>query len=301
MDVLGVAVSDELHRRWRQWLAPDVQPFFVVSLRPWPRSLRCARSLDPELDDTYSTWRVDRSLETRWLDEATFLEMPPSRRAMLVRTQVDHRRGAVPAVRRWGDVLDRTALRSQADGHRFVWWPSLVASNPHEVLSRVVDASPDGSAPQALPSRHREVAGATWERCAALVPEARRMAGSFPTSSGANCFGTVMAAAGVVGVEHDMVLRGPFLAWLDATCRPGGRDDEPGTVLLWRDSEGAPVHAAVTIGDGWVLEKASGEWWTPRAVRAVGDVVRATRARGQHLERHHIAAPGSPAGGPQRG
>lgn len=86
------------------------------------------------------------------------------------------------------------------------------------------------------------------------------------------------------------MLREPFLAWLDTTCRLGGRDEEPGTVLLWRDSDGEPFHAAVTIGDGWALEKASGEWWTPRAVRAVRDVIRASRAPGQHLERHHITA-----------
>ncbi|MGH9086099.1 MAG: hypothetical protein ACRDYW_11650 [Acidimicrobiales bacterium] len=297
MDVLGVAVSDDLHHRWRRWLAPEVQPFFVDSLGPWPRSLRRARSLDPELRDTYKAWRIDRSLEILWLDESTFLGMSRSQRTALVRAQVAHRRGAVPSVRRWSDVLDPETTRSQADGRRFVWWPSLVARDPHAVLPRVVTASLDGEANEALPSRHREVARTTWDGCASVLPEARRIAGSFAPSSGPNCFGTVMAAAGAIGAAHEWMLQAPFLAWLDAGCRPGGRDCDPGTVLLWRDSEGAPVHAAVTIGDGWALEKASQEWWTPRAVRVVGDVVRATRARGQHLERHRILALGSNAGG----
>jgi hypothetical protein len=206
----------------------------------------------------------------------------------LVRAQVDHRRGAVPSVRRWSDLVDPATLRSQADGRRFVWWPSLVASNPHEILSRVACAAPDGGERDALPSRHAEVARATWNRCAAALPKARRVAGSFPASSGPNCFGTVMAAAGVAETPHKWTLQAQFLAWLDAACRPGGRDDDAGTVLLWRDSKGAPVHAVVTVGDGWVLEKASQEWWTPRAIRPVGDVIRTSRARGQRLERHRI-------------
>lgn len=287
--VLGVVVSADLRTCWRHWLAPDVQPFFVDSLRPWPKSVVRKTSLSPELGHTYKAWRIDRSLKTLWLDEAAFLGMSRSQRATLVRAQVGHGRGAVPSVRRWSDVLDPATLRSQADGHRFVWWPSLVASNPHEILTRVAAAAPDGGEADALPSRHREVQRATWDRCAATLPGAKRLAGSFPPSSGPNCFGTAMAAAGVAGAEHECMFQAPFLAWLDSASRPGGRDGDAGTVLVWHDSKGEPVHAAVTIGDGWVLEKASGEWWTPHAVRTVGDVVRASRARGQHLVRHRIA------------
>lgn len=87
------------------------------------------------------------------------------------------------------------------------------------------------------------------------------------------------------------MLQAPFLEWLAGACRrSGGGDDEPGTVLVWRDGNNLPVHAAVTIGDGWALEKASGEWWTPRAVRSTKDVIRAARAAGQRLERHRITA-----------
>src|SRR5687767_694711 len=100
MRVLGVSVSADLHNGWRQWLAPEVQPFFVEPLRTWPKSTLGARSLTRELRDTYKAWRVDRSLKTLWLDEETFLGMSRSQRATLVRAQVDHRRGAVPSVRR---------------------------------------------------------------------------------------------------------------------------------------------------------------------------------------------------------
>jgi hypothetical protein len=284
--VLGIDVSADVLTRWAEWLAPAVQPFFVESRRGWPKS--AAGALSPELGDTYRTWRVDTSLERVWLDEETFSALSRSQRSSLVRAQVEHGRGAVPSVRRWSDVVVPAVLRAQADGHRFVWWLSIVARNPLGVLSRVIDAAPDGGAPVGFPSRHREVSDATWRRCASVLPGARRIAGSFPPSSGPNCFTTVLSGAGVPGIEHEGVLQAPFLAWLDAACRPGGRDDDPGTVLVWRDRDGAPVHGAVTIGNGWALEKASREWWTPRAIRHVSDVVRSARARGQRLERHTI-------------
>ena len=263
------------------------------SLRRWPRGAAPATGLGAELGHTYRAWRVDRSLKTLWLDEARFFDLPRPRRASLVRSQVEHGRGGVPTVRRWSDVLDPAVLRAQADGHRFVWWPSVVALNPRDVLARVASNAPDGAADSAPPSRHAEVAPATWKRCVAKLPAARALAGSFPRGSGPNCFGTVMAAAGIEGAGDECVVESPFLSWMEATCGRGGADDEPGTVLLWRDAAGLPVHAAVTIGDGWAVEKASAEWWTPRAVRTVGEVIRTSRLKGQHLERHRILRTGS--------
>lgn len=290
VNVLGIDVSDGLQARWQAWLAPALQPFFVAPGRAnrWPTAAPEAPVLSAELGHTYRTWAIDRSLQVIWLDEATFLDMPRSRRAALVRAQVEHRRGAVPSVRRWANAIEASELRSQADGHRFVWWPSLVEASRGEILPRVVSRSPDGAAPAACPSRHRDVDAATWTKCARVLPNARGIAGSFPSASGPNCFATVMAAAGIAEVADDCVVQPPFLQWLDAVCRRGGNDGDPGTVLVWRDSAGDPVHAAVTIGDGWALEKASAEWWTPRAVRSVVDVVRASRARGQRLQRYHL-------------
>jgi hypothetical protein len=288
--VLGIDVPADLHHAWRGWLAPASQPFFVAD----PDASHDRTALTPELGHTYRTWRLDAGLGVRWLDETAFLDLPRTERARLVRAQVSHGRGAVPSVRRWSTHVDVAPLQDMADGHRFVWWPSIVDRHPHEVLARVVAAAPDGAAPDASPSRHREVGRRTWRATTAVVPRAEEVAGTFPTSSGPNCFGTVLGAAGVEGAEHECVLQDPFLEWLASAARPAprrepaGHRDRAGTVLVWRDAAGAPVHAAVTIGDGWALEKASGEWWTPRAIRPVAEVVRAARLPGQHLERHHL-------------
>jgi hypothetical protein len=80
----------------------------------------------------------------------------------------------------------------------------------------------------------------------------------------------------------------PFVEWLNTACRKGGDTRQPGTVLVWRNRHGAPVHAAVSIGDDWVLEKPSGDWHSPRGVATVADVVRMSRIVGQRLERHTI-------------
>jgi hypothetical protein len=199
-----------------------------------------------------------------------------------VRSQVDLGRGAVPVVRRWLDALDATSLKTQADGHRFVWWPSLLPDDPGDVLARIV-------ATGELPSRHRDVTAATWRGCSRVLPRAEELAGTFPRSSGPNCFGTVMAAAGIPDVDDAWLLHEPFLDWLQTRCRPGGGgDDRPGTVLVWFGRGELPVHASVTIGDGWALEKPSQCWSTPRTVLPVRDVLRVNRTPGHRLQRHRI-------------
>jgi len=287
MHVLGVGVDADLLSRWRGWLAPEVQPFFVTSDLRLPRGAVDVGSFGLELGHTYKTWGIDRSLDIVWLDESGFFALSRSIRGELVRSQARCGRGAVPTVRRWRDSLDVETLRTQADGHRFVWWPSLLNKAPHQILKRVVLNSPDGAAPDALPSSHRSVTDQTWNDCADILPRARDLAGSFANGSGPNCFGTVMGASGVESAAEVEMLEEPFLKWLASQCRPGGNDMEAGTVLLWRERE-QPTHAAVTLGSGWALEKPSGEWWTPRVVTNVRDIVRSRRSPGQRLERHHI-------------
>lgn len=280
MRLLGIDVDPSLLERWVGWLAPAVQPFFVATDGPRPPGVG-DHEVTPELRDTYRLWRVDRTLDVVWLDEAAFADRPRSERGALVRAQVTARRGEVPTVRSWADVLDPAVLRSLGDGHRFVWWPSVIAGNAAEILRRMTTTG-------FRPSRHDDVASSTWTTCADVLPGARRLAGTYPTGSGPNCFGTVMAAAGVEGAEDRWMVREPFLDWLAATATRGGDDTAPGTVLVWRDTNGLPVHAAVTIGDGWALEKPSQKWWTPRFVLPVRDLIRGNRWPGQRLERHRL-------------
>lgn len=277
--MLGIEVPDDLVESWARWLAPDPQPF-LVGADGWADVAGEAGRVTPELRDTFRLWGVAPGSRLLWLSEAAFASLDARDRRALVREQVVRRRGAVPTVRAWRDVLDPTELRRHGDGHRFVWWRSLVDTDPVGILRRVVSD-------RRLASRHAEVAAATWRACDQVLPAARGLAGTFPDGSTTCCFGTVMAAAGADDTAACDSVE-PFSAWLEATCRPGGDPARPGTVLVWRDMTGSPVHAAVSIGDGWALEKPSQEWHSPRGVAAVRDVVRLARLAGQHLERHTI-------------
>lgn len=282
MPVLDLEVSPDLLGRWATWLAPVRQPFFVEDRRDWPDAAAAPPGeMTAELRDTYKVWRLRDRGELVWFDEESFLAMDRRRRARLVRQQERRRRGAVSSVRRWVDLLPDDSLRGQADGHRFVWWPSLVAVSPAPVLERFV-------ADEADATRHRAVGAASWRSCAEALPGARELAGTFADGSGPNCFGTVLAAAGVDGAADDWVQQETFEDWLARRCTPGGTDGDVGTVLVWRDSAGRPVHAAMAIGHGLALEKAAQTWWTPRIVTTVDEVKRASRAPGQRLERHRI-------------
>jgi hypothetical protein len=82
-----------------------------------------------------------------------------------------------------------------------------------------------------------------------------------------------MVACGVPGVEDEWVVQEPFEDWLGRSSRPGGRDENAGTVLVWRDADGLAQHAAVTLGAGWGFEKPSQEWHSPRAVLPGRDII----------------------------
>jgi hypothetical protein len=295
VDVLGIEVGPALVRRWAGWLAPACQPFFltageVVDLGFTPD--RSGRDLSFELCDTYQVWNHPEGLDVVWLDEQEFHAQPRDVRAELVRAQARHRRGAVPTIGTWADLLDAQALREQADGQHFVWWPTLLALCTEAILKRVVTDDQ-------LPCQRMSVPDDVWRAATSVLPHARALSGTFAYGR-ASCFGTVMAASGVPGAADVWMVREPFEAWLAATCAAGGRDDAPGTVLVWRDADLTSTHTAVTLGGGWALHKPGQDWICPRQVVTVHDLIR-TAPPGVTLHRYSLqdtssgtAAPAQP-------
>lgn len=242
-------VGPDLLDRWRSWLMPAEQPYLV------PRAVAVSAGLTPDndrlsLELADSFWLYDRGdADVCWLTR------PQSRR------------------------LPEVVRRAQPAAHR---WPSRDRAADIARAVRVVEKG-------RRPSQHVLVGAASWSRAAALLPAARDLAGTFPRGSGPNCFGTVAGAAGVPGAALTWFQREPFEDWLAAATRPGGRDDQPGTVLVWRDRDQVLQHAAVTLGDGWALHKPSQGWMSPTLVLPVRDVILSSRTRGQFLERRAIA------------
>lgn len=278
---MNIDVPDSLVARWVGWFAPSVQPFLAsAELAGSVDEQTVGASLSDEVRDTYCLYGLPSGLEYVWLSEAQFKSLARPQRAALVRAQRSHDRELVPSVRAWVDVVGDEA-REQADGHRFVWWPSLLDGREEQVLQDYIE---DGR----LDSRHDQVPEDVWDVAARRLPAARRHAGTFPPGSGPNCFGTVMAAAGVVGADTVWMLREPFERWLADKTRPGGDDDEPGTVLVWCSPDGLVQHAAVTLGADWVLHKPSQGWMSPTKVLTTAECKASSRGPGRRLQRHTI-------------
>ncbi|CAM3441752.1 hypothetical protein DEDE109153_17265 [Deinococcus deserti] len=99
-----------------------------------------------------------------------------------------------------------------------------------------------------------------------------------------------MGAAGLTGAEHAWMQRVPFEAFLQKRASPGGRVDQPGTLLIWRSTDGPSQHAAVTLGGGWAFYKPSQSWMTPRQVLPVHTITQRFRTRGHHLSRFTLSS-----------
>jgi hypothetical protein len=303
VDVLGIEVEPALVRCWAGWLAPACQPFFLTSDekanlrlapgcladhvrwvdRPGPRY-----ELPAGLHDTYWEWNLPDGLDVVWLDEQVFQALPRDVRAELVRAQVKHGRGAVPTISGWADLLDAQVLCEQADGQHFVWWPTLVEPRTDAVLKRVVSDDQ-------LPCQRTSVPEDVWRTATSVLPHARALAGTFANGGAGNCFGTVMGASGVQDAAATWMPGEPFEAWLAANCAAGGGDDVPGTVLVWRNADGACTHAAVTLGGGWALHKPGQDWICPRQVVTVGDLIRLA-PQGVTLHRNSLQTAGTQPG-----
>ncbi|MFC7624082.1 hypothetical protein [Microlunatus sp. GCM10028923] len=259
-EVLGIAVDDALVRRWRDWFAPARQAFPLDLADP-----KVAGDLPVQKGEPTAEWRDTFFLyggSWTWFDETEFAALPGrSRRALL-------------AARR------RTMRPKSAR----LLWPTELAREGDEPMFRWIEAG-------VRPSSHEAVPADVWRAARRLLPEAERLAGTFEAAgSGPNCFGNVLAAAGVPGTETVRVVREPFQAWLDEATEPvrgTGHDHEPGTVLVWTEN-GELGHAVVTLGDGWVINKPSQSWSSPRLVWTVTDAVHSWRFPGTRLHRYKI-------------
>ncbi len=236
--------------------------------------------LQAEVRDTFEIYNVPDELVCVLVGEEEFNDLGRTARSYLVRNQIRLGREVIPSVRSApADV--RAQVSTQADGHRFVWWPSLLQGHQEPVLGAYLRFG-------RRPSRHLEVPESLWENARATLPGARALAGTFPHASGPNCFGTVMAAAGRSEAADVWMLQKPFEDWLSAAAVPGGNDKDPGTVLVWRSPSGLVQHAAVTIGGGYALHKPSQGWMSPRKILTVKEVIASARQPGRRLSRYTL-------------
>ncbi|MHB8450147.1 MAG: hypothetical protein ACYDAQ_06830 [Mycobacteriales bacterium] len=120
VEVLGIEVAADQLARWAAWYAPESQPFLLPADSPLAG---IGASFDPspahEARDSFGIYSLPDAVVCRTV-------------AYLVRTQRILGRSLVPSVRAWPS-LRSLGTAAQADGHRFLWWPPLVAGREHEV------------------------------------------------------------------------------------------------------------------------------------------------------------------------
>lgn len=264
----GIPIPDWAGQSWPRWFAPERAPFLVDELPVEDRE-RLPAVTSPEvpleLRDTFWIYGADR--DRIWLDQDQFEGLPKGLRQRLLRAQRDEH---------------EVWLRGPS-GSYGPWWPTLIPADLAPIVAYLEFGCP--------PSTHGQVAESTWSAVAPLLPRARELAGTFAPGSGPNCFGTVLAAAGVADADETWMGRQEVEDWLSERTTPvdgPARDHEPGTVLSWRDADGSLQHASVTLGDGWALNKPSQAWASPRFVWTVDQVKRHTRQSGLRLSRRQL-------------
>ncbi|UQN07100.1 hypothetical protein [Deinococcus sp. QL22] len=278
MNVLNIPVSPDVLARWAEWLAPPIQPFLLTGAEAEGFGLPTLAYADwqppPELRDTFTLWSLsDAANRVALLSEDDWNGLTVPARQSLVSLQVRHGRGNLPYAKAFADLMP------EPQRGRFVWWRSMLTP---ERVARLVSA-------ESQPCQRQQVPEAVWQTAESVLPRALALAGTFAGGSGPNCFGTVMAAAGTVGAESEWMQREPFEAFLATHTRSDDKDDQPGTLLVWRSKGRQVEHAAVTLGAGWALHKPSQSWITPRVVLPTRALIRAYRTPGHRLERRRLS------------
>jgi hypothetical protein len=256
--VLGIPVDDQLIERWRGWYSPQYQPFRVDLLEEQLAASVPTRALTetPEWRDTFFMYAG----EWTWLAEEEFRALGPETRWALM------------DIRRRGSGTKPSPV-----------WPSELRKRGDGPLIRWIEAG-------VRPSRHMDVPDDVWENARRRLPGATELSGTYPSGSGANCYATVMAAAGVPEVASTWVKPEPFLEWLRVSTHPvtgTACDTEPGVVFVWTEHE-MIAHAAISIGGGWMLSKPSQCWNSPRLVRNLREDVHGWRFPGTRVSRYQL-------------
>ena len=280
MMVAGCELTSSTFSCWQQHFVPAAQPFFVSKslsqkLPAWPRFTReeFGRSgVSLSLHDTFTTYNVSKdAVWVVWLTQGAFSSLFPTVQAALLAEQRDFGRGGVFSVDEIVDILKTETLTIPNLNGLFVWWPELWARLSEGEKCAVLRAFAETDR---LPCRRRDLEPDDWERVARVLPRAHELAGTFLPDSGGNCLATVMAAFGVPAVAELWIHPEPFERWLKVFSPLPDIVVEPvlGDVLVWRDGDRVQ-HAAVSLGEGYVLHKEAQGWFAPRQVMRLEDVL----------------------------
>ncbi len=317
--LLGCRISEDLLDTWCHHLVTRHAPLYLtddaLSLLPpdvplFTREEVASNFPDLPLEarDSYQIYNVDDAARHVVLADSPILRaLPDTDRASLLRLQWTLGRGQIYDLAYFeelcGDELEARMLARPfifdtdggpmvALGHD-VWW-KLSRGKRHEWLRRFV-------------SRDRgecvsgQVGRDLWEEIdAASGPMTRRLAGTYASKSGPNCFSTTRASmtrdVNVATIIADLWLhQAPFLrdlnrlGFISRGFEPDPVSVGANSILLWRDETGTYQHACYVPYAGLALNKDSQAWFAPRQLLPLTHIVSEWNDEGLNVIVYRVA------------
>jgi hypothetical protein len=294
MNILGCEVQVSTLETWSSFFVFTLEPIFLTRANQHllPNELRIElmeqkrlvmrEDFEATLEyrDAYLTYSV--SIEARFvalLKPKEFRALPREIQVELMTLQRQLGRGQffdlefvrtvlgeIPALLEPDIFMDQFVLRHDV-------WNSFTPEIRHRWLAAYVSLERQNCLSSTMPEN-------TW---AELPEQICRLAGIFSSSSGANCFATVIAGLTPNLLESTQIsnlwmLEHEFLAALatrgfhDAGTLE--RSVKPNSVIVWLHSSGKPIHACLVLEFGLVLNKDAQSWFAPRQLLRLEDVLK---------------------------
>lgn len=282
MKILGCEVPVSTLEAWAQIFVFEREPFFLtLEVRALLSNARPCAELKPslELADAYLTYQIPKQAEfVASLKPEEFRVLPRAIQVELVKLQIQLGRGQVYDLGFVCDVLGEIPASLERDVFaehftlRYDVWNAFSTEIRYRWLEAYVSLERLHCLSSTVPEN-------TW---GALPEQVRSLAGTFSSSSGANCFATVIAGLTTDLLEskstaQTWMLEHGFLTALEAQgFHDAGKLEipvKPNSILTWWNSSGKITHACLTLEFDLVLNKDAQSWFAPRQILRLNDVL----------------------------
>ncbi len=282
INILGCEVPISTLEAWSKIFVFALEPFFLnSSSRGLLPGTILRREFKPSLEfsDAYLTYLIPKEAEfVVLLEPQDFRLLPREIQAELMAIQKHLGRGQFYNLGFVQNVFGEipASLESDVFEDHFVLhfdtWNDFPADIQYQWMAAYVSSERQNCLSSQMPEN-------TW---AALPEQVRRLAGTFSSTSGANCFATVIAGLTPDLLESTRIsnlwmLERGFLAGLKAQgFHDAGQLEfasKPNSVITFLNSSGVNIHACLTLEFGLALNKDAQSWFAPRQILRLQDVL----------------------------
>jgi hypothetical protein len=298
MNILGCEVPISTLETWVRFFVFNLEPVFLtreaqefLPMAVWSDLVDQMR-LIPRRDfaatleyrDAYLTYLIPKEAEFVALLEAQdFRAFPRDVQESLIQLQIQFGRGQIYDLEFVHGVLGeiQTALEPDIFAERFVLhfdtWNAFSTEVRHRWIAAYVSLDHINCLSSLMPEN-------TW---AELPEQVRALAGTFSSTSGANCFATVIAGLTPDLLESTRIAKTWMLEheFLEALETRGFHDAgklelpvKPNSVITWLNSSRTNIHACLMLEFGLVLNKDAQSWFAPRQILKLEDLLKSWAA-----------------------